>query len=145
MLGLLLVWAALLIILVVFGIGRPRDGGALTLAYFLGLSLIHVPGVLAFIGFVSVTPVGIFAHQELTEIGFEITIIGMAAFILGAILARATDLGGTSIALPPDGQVQVLQRIGRRALTFGVLAYFVLLPLSSLIPSTTPLISALAT
>ena len=49
LLELLFVWAALLVALVVFAIGRPGRGGALTLAYFLGLSLIHVPGVLPFL------------------------------------------------------------------------------------------------
>ena len=49
MLDLIVIWVALLVALVIFAIGRPGKGGALTLAYFLGLSLIHVPGVLPFL------------------------------------------------------------------------------------------------
>src|SRR5947207_43742 len=46
MLGLLIIWVGLLLALVVFAIGRAGGGGALTLTYFLGLSLIHLRGVL---------------------------------------------------------------------------------------------------
>ena len=72
--------------LVAFAIGRPGKGGALTLAYFLGLSLIHVPGVLPFLA----SDVGL-GDLEMTQIGFEMTILGMAAFVAGAVLARRID------------------------------------------------------
>ena len=50
MTGLLILWFGLLGALLVFAVGPPGRGGALTLAYFLDLSLIHVPGVLAVLG-----------------------------------------------------------------------------------------------
>ena len=84
MLNLLAAWGALLFALVVFAIGRPGKGGALTLAYFLGLSLIHVPGVLPFLTSGS----GLDDFDE-TRLGFELTILGMAAFVAGAVLAGA--------------------------------------------------------
>ena len=73
MLGfLILIWAALLALLVVGAIGRVHEGGALTLTYFVGASLLHVPGALAFLG-----PVPIIAHWGLgdayaTEHGFTV-------------------------------------------------------------------------
>jgi hypothetical protein len=146
MLGLLIVWAALLATLVGLVIGRGREGGALTLSYFLGVSLIHVPGALAFLG-----PVPVVGHWGLgdryaTELGFEMAVIGMAAFVAGATLARIIDW--RRAAASPwmlQGQAQAFQRVGRRALTVGALAFFVLLPLAGLLPSMTALVSALAT
>ena len=82
--NLIAIWAALLFALVIFAIGRPGKGGALTLAYFLGLSLIHVPGVLPFL-----TPGSGLDDFDETRLGFELTLLGMAAFVAGAVLAGA--------------------------------------------------------
>lgn len=138
---LLLVWAVLLAALVAFAVGRPGQGGALTLAYFLGLSLIHVPGVLPFLG--SGSDLG---DLEETQIGLQMTVLGMAAFVVGAILARRS--GGrraAASAAPPPGRAPGLEQLGWRALCFGVVAYFVLVPLSFRVPSLTSVVSPLAT
>ena len=82
MTGLLILWFGLLGALLVFAVGPPGRGGALTLAYFLDLSLIHVPGVLAVLG----TGIGI-ADIVDTSLGFEMTLAGMAAFVAGAAAA----------------------------------------------------------
>ena len=82
MLDLLVIWVVLLAALVLFAIGRPGRGGALTLAYFLGLSLIHVPGVLPFL-----TPGSGLDDFDETRLGFQLTLLGMAAFVAGAVLA----------------------------------------------------------
>ena len=71
--------------LLALAIGPPGRGGALTLAYFLDLSLIHVPGVLAFLDDDS----GLADFAE-TSLGFEVTLAGMAAFVAGAVAARLT-------------------------------------------------------
>ena len=73
--GLLFLWSV-----------GPRQGGALTLAYFVGLSLIHMPGVLAFLG----GPSADLGKGEQTRIGFELTLLGMGAFVIGAVAARTT-------------------------------------------------------
>jgi hypothetical protein len=141
MLDLLFVWAGLLIALVRFAIGRPGRGGALTLAYFLGLSLIHVPGVLPFL-----EPGSGLAGWDETQIGFEMTIFGMAAFVAGAVLARW--LAGQRAAetrAPSRWRAQGFQRLGRRALTLGVVAYFVIMPLSGRVPSATSIVSSCGT
>src|SRR3954451_11307577 len=83
MTALLILWLGLLAALLVFAIGPPGRGGALTLAYFLDLSLIHVPGAVAPLG----TGAGI-ADIGDTRLGFTVTLAGMAAFVAGAVTAR---------------------------------------------------------
>jgi len=137
MAALLLIWAALLLGLVKFAIGRVR-AGALTLAYFVGLSLIHVPGVLPFAG--SALALGDAAE---TRLGFEMTLAGMAAFVIGAA-ATAT------IAMPRLRQhlpalAWRCEGIGWRLLAIGAIGQFVVIPLSFAVPSLTSIASALAT
>jgi hypothetical protein len=144
----IVIWAALLATLVGLIIGWRRERGALTLSYFLGVSLIHVPGALAFLG-----PVPIVAHWGLgdryaTELGFEMTVIGLAAFVVGAIIASVLERRRVTISgLMPQAQAHALtfQRVGQRAVIIGAIAFFVLLPWGSLLPSITALVSAIAT
>jgi hypothetical protein len=141
MLELLVVWAGLLLALVIFAIGRPGEGGALTLAYFLGLSLIHVPGVLPFLG----SDPGL-ADLDETELGFNMTILGMAAFVAGAVLACHIDRGrSVTRGAPPLRRALMFERLGRRTLALGIVAYFILLPLSGRVPSLTSVVAAWAT
>jgi len=145
---LIVIWAALLAVLLGIALGRGRDGGALTVSYFLGASLIHVPGALAFLAPVPVIPHWGLGDRDATELGFEMTVIGMAAFVAGAILARVTDRrrSAAKSALPQgQPQARALQRLGHRALIAGAIVYFVLLPLASFLPSVTALASGLAT
>jgi hypothetical protein len=140
LLELLLVWVALLVALVAFAIGRPGEGGALTLAYFLGLSLIHVPGVLPFLAPDSGLP-----DFDETRLGFHLTVLGMAAFVGGGVLARWID-GRPVVAIHARRwRTQAFGRLGWRALALGVAAYFVILPLSNRIPSGTAIASSFAT
>src|SRR5262245_43974232 len=90
MLNLLIVWVLLFVGLVSLAVDKRRGTGALALAYFFGLSVIHVPGVLAYLD-----PAMNWGAAEATKIGFEMTLAGMAAFIAGVgaarILARHAD------------------------------------------------------
>ena len=141
MLSLLVIWAALLLALVVFAIGRPGKGGALSLAYFLDLSLLHVPGVLPFLG----PGLGLPDSEE-TQTGFLITIFGMAAFVIGAFAAsRINRQRAVAESAPPHRRMQALQHLGQRALVLGIAAYFVVLPLSGVVPSLTSIVAALTT
>jgi hypothetical protein len=141
MLSLLVIWAGLLVALVIFAIGPPGRGGALTLAYFLSLSLIHVPGVLPFLD-----PDSGLADWDETQLGFELTILGMAAFVSGALLAHWIDRRpATATGAPPRRRARVFEGLGRRTFVLGVVAHFFLLPLSGRVPSLTSIVSAVAT
>ena len=141
MLSLLVIWAALLIGLITFAIGPPGKGGALTLAYFLGLSLVHVPGVLPFLSPDSGLP-----DQDETQLGFEMTILGMASFVAGAVLARWSERRqGAAKGALFRWRAQAFERLGWRAFAFGVVAFLVLLPLSSRIPSATSVVASVMT
>jgi hypothetical protein len=141
MLDLVLIWAALLLLLVIVAIGRPGQGGALTLSYFLGLSLIHVPGLVACLGS-GPNPNDV----EMTRVGGEMTVLGMAAFVAGTILARAMGRAGARLTIQsPQRRAQAFNRFGWRAFAVGIISYFVLLPLSGSVPSFAAVVSAVAT
>jgi hypothetical protein len=133
-------WVVLLLALLGFAIGRPGNGGALTLSYFLGLSLIHMTGVLPFM-FSRFDLAG----GEVTRLGFEMTLFGMAAFVIGAVSARQVDRRRVaSTSHSPLMRAQSFQRLGWRAIVAGIVAYFVFTPLSLSVPSLTSVMSALA-
>ncbi|HEY3797723.1 MAG TPA: hypothetical protein VGL58_05165 [Caulobacteraceae bacterium] len=141
MIWMLAYWVVLLIVLVVGAVGSTGKGGALTLAYFLGLSLIHVPGVLAFLNPLSPAP-----GRDVTAIGFQMTLLGMTAFVAAAVAAskrrrRREPLG----AAPSSRQIAMFDRMGWRTFVLGVFSYFILLPISGRIPSATSVVSAAAT
>jgi len=128
--------AALVILLTVY-----RSGGMLTLAYFLGLSLIHVPGVLVFLDGGS----GL-QYAEETAVGFELTLLGMFTFLTGAIVAvRMHKRQNTHPRGPLQSAGQGFGRIGWRLVAAGFVAYFVFAPLSFSIPSLTGAIVAMGT
>src|SRR5438105_8511194 len=91
MTNLVFIWFALTFVLLLITAGR-ETGGALVLAYFVSLSVIHVPGALLFVDPQSPLP-----DRDETTIGFELTLIGMASFVVGAALAR---MRNGSIAVP---------------------------------------------
>jgi hypothetical protein len=141
MLNDLLIWGALLVGLAFLVVDKRRGYGALTLAYFLTLSLGHVPGVLAYLD-----PNIFWDTAEATKIGFDVTLIGMTAFIVGALAARILRRRTTSAK--PHQQMDnadFFSRIGWRVLITGIFAYFALLPVSALMPSLTAVASVLAT
>jgi hypothetical protein len=132
---LLLIWAGLLAALVLFGVGKPGAGGALVLSYFLGLSLIHVPGALIYLDPHSIAP----SRRE-TELGFTLAVIGMAAFVAGAVIARSSNGNGR--------QVKTADVVGAFAphvwpmIVAGFISYVLLMGRASAVPSGTALVSS---
>src|SRR5262249_53435363 len=126
MLSLLFIWAVLSASLIALAIGRPREGGALTLSYFVGMSMIHVPGAFAFLSSVPILAKWGLGDRYATGLGFRMTVIGMAAFVVGAVLARVIDLpraakaqstpGADTARSTPETQANSFQEVGRRAL-----------------------------
>jgi hypothetical protein len=70
MLVLLLIWFAVCICLLFIGMQKQGSSAGLPLAYFLGLSLIHVPGAILYLD----------SDGSWTQLGFEQTVIGMVSF-----------------------------------------------------------------
>jgi hypothetical protein len=144
MLILLLIWLAVGALLIWLVCGSQRASAGLPLAYFAGLSLIHVPGAVLYLDDELDT------RAALTRVGFEQTIIGMVAFLVGVIIARHVFAllrpRQTSAKRAADFTLQRLAALDRLALLYliiGALAYFVLMPLSSFIPSGTAIVSSL--
>src|SRR5258708_34155975 len=75
----LLIWLAVGISLVWLVTHKRRGSAGLPLAYFSGLSLIHVPGALLYLDA---------DESNYTRIGFEQTVFGMMAFLCGVMIAR---------------------------------------------------------
>jgi hypothetical protein len=136
MLNDLLIWGALLVALVFLVVDKRRGIGALTLTYFLVLSLGHVPGLLPYLDPNS-------GGVEATKVGFDVTLIGMMAFIAGAMAARILRRTTSAKAHQQMGSDDVFLRLGWRMLTIGIAAYFVVLPVSALVPSLTAVVSVL--
>ncbi|MGD9614951.1 MAG: hypothetical protein AB7H90_03010 [Alphaproteobacteria bacterium] len=134
---LLILWIALLVALLVLAVGPPGRGGALTLAYFLALSLIHVPGVLVSLG---IDPD--LADIADTRLGFEVTLAGMAAFVAGAVAARLT--GRTrpeTVHGAPDPSAG-FGSLGWRALAIGAGSYLLLSSAFGRLASATAIVSS---
>lgn len=131
---LLLVWIGLLAICL-WLTSRRQGVGVLLLAYFLALSVIHVPGAINFLG----SAPGL-TDKEVTQIGFQATVMGFAALLLGAGLGMAGNDTRTAVGTARmDYGV-----LGRQTLAIGGASFFVLLPVASLVPSLTSLLSAVA-
>jgi hypothetical protein len=136
-----LIWGVLLVGLVLLVVDKRSRIGALTLTYFLGLSLGHVPGVLCYLD-----PDIFEADSEVTKVGFDVTLVGMTAFIAGAIAARIfhrriTRVQGHEQTVSAD----IFGRSGWRILIIGIVSYFVVLPISALVPSLTAATSVMGT
>src|SRR5262245_8240391 len=137
----------LLVIWFAVGIGLilsqgPKRSAGLPLAYFLGLSMIHVPGAMLYVDDIEG---GYMA--ALTESGFEQTVIGLVAFLAGVLIAKKTRSGCS----PEGGVVQGsswpdvdrLDRLGLYYFVFGALIYFVGMRLFGGITSAAAILSSL--
>jgi hypothetical protein len=136
---LLLIWLAVGISLVWLVSHKQRGSAGLPLAYFFGLSFIHVPGALLYLD----------AYESnYTRIGFEQTIIGMVAFLGGVMIARFVFVAvpGQQAGAPQGFTSQSLAALDRLALLYivvGSVAYFVGLRLIAGIPSGTAIVGPL--
>ena len=134
MLSLLLIWFGLGLLLVLL-VGRGPNG-VLALSYFAALSVMHVPGLLAYMG---PSPYPVF--EEETRTGFELTLVGMAAFVgavaVGRLLRRAPKRE-KPISSPVG--IDRFDRLSKRFLLLGVGSYFVIMPAVAFIPSATSIV-----
>jgi hypothetical protein len=137
---LLLVWLGVGIIIMLIGGQMGRDSAGMPLAYFLGLSLIHTPGAAVYLNFPKWD-----ALARQTEAGFQLTVIGMVAFLVGVLVARWTTFASRSAQKPRNWQPEELAALDRLALLylFGGIVYFALGSFVS-IPSVGAIIAALS-
>jgi hypothetical protein len=139
MLILLLVWLAVGLYL-----QRERYTAGLPLAYFLGLSLVHVPGAFLYLNSSDLRSMAIWSEQ-----GFEQTVIGMVAFLIGVIAARGFILLRQAKAknkLPSAPAPQDFAKLNQLAMQYIVIgggAYFLLLPFLGGVASLTAIIASL--
>jgi len=133
------IWVAIGVIMLLIGVNDRRFSAGMPLAYFLGLSLIHVPGAMVYMD----TPLwnGLASR---THTGFEQTIFGMVAFTVGVLLARSYVFASrrhTRIIFLPQ-QLASLDRLGLLYL-LGGFCYFMMGSFVS-IPSVGAIIAALS-
>jgi hypothetical protein len=135
-LTLLAVWAVVAISLIL--LSRGFSAG-LPLAYFLGLSLIHVPGA----------ALDLDEELEWTRIGFEQTVIGMVAFLIAVVIVRflafrRREHQGAGCQPPGTTEsIAALDRLARHYCIIGGVAYFLVLPFATFVPSATAIVSSL--
>jgi hypothetical protein len=104
--------------MLLLGMGRQPSAG-MPLAYFCGLSLIHTPGAAAYLG--SPTWDG---EAQRTFIGFQLTIIGLFAFLAGVLAIRAVQFSHSRpAAIAANIDFAKLDKISRIYLLIGV-GYF---------------------
>jgi hypothetical protein len=133
MLILLSIWLAVGIGLM-WMVGQKEPGSVgLPLAYFLGLSIIHVPGALSALEGEEL--------NSMTTDGFEQTVIGMVAFLVGVITARYAFVPvpkqrtGASPAQGVSPQsLGELNRLALRYMCIGGVVYFAVMPFVGSIP-----------
>ena len=102
---------------------------------FLALSLIHVPGAINFLG-----PAPGLRDKELTQIGFQATVIGFRR----ATVRRGAWNGGQRREERCWDCRSGLWGLGKQTLAIGGTSFFVLLPIATLVPSLTSLLSGVA-
>jgi hypothetical protein len=130
-------------LMALLGMQGQRYSAGLPLTYFLGMSLIHVPGAMLYL---DAEETGLNAF--VTQVGFEQAAIGMAAFLVGVIIARygAFARGRLSREANVGESPQNIKALDRRAviyLSVGGVAYFVLLPLLGGVATVTAVVASL--
>ena len=141
---LLLIWLVTGAALVALAVQRQLGSAGLPLAYFLGLTINHVPGVLLYLDGEELNSAAV-----VTRIGFEQTVIGMVAFLIGVAIARyflvTACIPHKGAGSPKDFGFQrnAWDQLALICLAIGAVAYFIFIPLLSSIPSATSIISSL--
>jgi hypothetical protein len=125
MMALLSIWLVVGIVLMMIGTGEGRYSAGMPLAYFLGLSLIHTPGAAVYL---DMPQWDALAHQ--TNLGFEQTVIGMVAFLIGVIVARYNAVTSLSMQTSKVRTPSYFLGLERLALLYliGGICFFVVGP-----------------
>jgi hypothetical protein len=140
MLILFSIWLAVGVALVWITSQKEPGSAGLPLAYFVGVSLIHAPGAVLHLD----------GEDLITTDGFEQTVIGMVAFLVGVTIARYayTSAPGQRVNASPARAIssQSVPELNRLSLIYvcvGGVVYFGVLPFAGRIPSASAIISPL--
>jgi hypothetical protein len=117
--NLLLIWLAIGVALMLIGIQDGRSSAGMPLAYFLGLSLIHTPGAAIFLGAPRWGPT---ANQTL--VGFEQTVIGLVAFLVGVMVVRFGHFAARPAQKPNIQGLKELAILDRLSLIYASIGIF---------------------
>lgn len=130
---------------VAWAVSQSRPSAGLPLAYFIQLSLIHVPGAVLYLDSDDTDSLAAAA----TKVGFEQTVIGVVAFLGGVVLARyvldrhAAQHAGQRPRNPGPDKLVFVDSLARYYLWTGGAVYFAGGKLIGSIPSATALVSTL--
>lgn len=135
---LLYIWTGLSLILLLATWYSKRPGVGLPLCYVFSTSLIHVPGAIAY-AMPNYQPraqslIDNQASLKATQLGFEITTIGLLGLVLAWFFA--TPCIGTKVRLQALRIMPVINsKLPGTLLVMSLLFFFVLFPIMKLIPS----------
>ncbi|MCU0754829.1 MAG: hypothetical protein MUE46_06860 [Xanthomonadales bacterium] len=132
----LLTWWVVLAALAVWLASRRGAESPLMLTYFFALSMIHVGGAINYLG----GSVMLYHERETYE-GFRLTLIGLSAMLVVVFLLRVLKLVESSKVV--DAPMMPMRTV-YRVIGLGALTYFVMNPLSWILPSGTVISATLA-
>lgn len=116
---------------------RSRGGGVgLTVAYLLNFLIIHLTGAAIY-----VLPWYTSPQAEFVELGFEQSVIALAAFTIGSVLVAPFAVGVLSKQEPEPEERSVTFDAGKSLIVIGLGFYFVLAPVLGRIPSISAVLS----
>jgi hypothetical protein len=133
---MVLCWVALLVILVAVRRQRNMPGVGLTFAYLLNLSLIHLLGAAIYI-------LPAFQDQDagLTELGFQQSLYGVAAFVLGGVVI-APILIGKGLLPRPAGVHRPSSQLPKVYIAIGAGCYFLMSTFVGRLPTVQAVVSS---
>lgn len=137
---LLMIWFGMCAVMMVIGSRSRYPSAGLPLAYFIGLSIIHTPGAALYIEGEMDQAAGVW-----TLIGFQQTVIGMAAFSIAVMAARFSSFSSRPERQPCMLGASALTALDRLALLYFLIGLFCFLAGQALsgIPSVTSIVSGL--
>lgn len=133
MLMLILVWCGLLGILLAMATRRDQSG-VLMLIYALNMSIIHVPGAVNHLGS-GISGIG---YPE-TKVGFEVSLIGLASLLLGALILRNVRKAPNLSRYVLKRGYDQFRRLGLVFIVGGLISFFGAVPLTNFVPGTSAL------
>lgn len=133
MINIFYIWIFLTVLFFIV-LGNGNKGGALSMAYFFGLSMIHVPGL-----YVNTSLSNDLPHNLETELGFLYTLLGLTFLILGIWISK---IFSSAYRINKLNNYDYL-KLSKYLIILGVSIFLFFLPIVSFIPSLSSITSPL--